>query len=85
MCLTKLSENLSHLKSWKYSTIDSLSNLVLEQTKKDGTQVPISLDTTQSIALEQASNKAKVKIKFGKKLMVDFIQMIMNFIIQRLN
>lgn len=54
-------------KSWKYSTIDSLSNLVLEQTKKDGTQVPISLDTTQSIALEQASNKAKVKIKFGKK------------------
>jgi hypothetical protein len=55
-------------KSWRYSTIDSLSGLLLEQTKKDGTQIPLNIDTRESVALEQGSNAAKVKIKFGKNI-----------------
>ena len=55
-------------KSWRYSTIDSLSGLMLEQTKKDGSHIPLSINTHESISLEQASNNTKVKVKFGKNI-----------------
>ena len=45
-----------------------MSGLVLEQTKKDGTNIPLSIDTSQSIALEQDSNTTKVKVNFGKNM-----------------
>jgi hypothetical protein len=55
-------------KSWRYSTIDSMSDLMLEQTQTDGTKIALSINTNQSIALEQASNTTKVKVKFGKNM-----------------
>ena len=53
-------------KSWKHSTIDSLTNLVLEQTLNNGNQVKIQLDDNLGLATEQNNNTTDIKIKYGK-------------------
>ena len=53
-------------KSWKHSTIDSLTNLVLEQTLKNGNQVNIQLGDNLGLATEQNNNTTDIKIKYGK-------------------
>ena len=54
-------------RSWKYSTIDSLTNIVLEQQKQSGETVPLVIDENQGLATEQSTSSTKVKIKYGKK------------------
>ena len=55
-------------KSWEHSTVDSLTNIVLEQPRKNGENATITLDERMGLATEQSSSKTKVKIKRGKKL-----------------
>ena len=55
-------------RSWKYSTIDSLTNIVLEQQKQSGEPVPLVIDENQGLATEQSTSSTKVKIKYGKKI-----------------
>jgi len=55
-------------KSWKYSTINSLGGISLEQTNLDGDRIPLVLNEAQSLATEQNANNTKVKIRRGKRI-----------------
>ena len=55
-------------KSWDYSTRNSLTNIVLEQTKIGGEPVPLVIDESLGLATEQSTSKTKVKIKRGSNI-----------------
>jgi len=55
-------------KSWKYSTINSLGGISLEQTNLDGDRIPLVINEAQSLATEQNANNTKVKIRRGKRI-----------------
>lgn len=55
-------------KSWDYSTRNSLTNIVLEQTKQSGSPVPLVIDEAQGLATEQTTSRTSVKIKRGKNI-----------------
>mgnify|MGYP001280767583 CR=1 FL=1 len=51
-------------KKWNYSTLDSGSNIILEQ----GEDIPLFSSTTNKLSTEQNNSEFKLNMRVGKKV-----------------
>ena len=54
-------------RKWKYSSLESTNELVLEQEVGAGNQVPLFSDINNKLSLEQSENASGIKIRYAKK------------------
>ena len=54
-------------RKWKYSSLESTNELILEQEVDDGTKVPLFSDINNKLSLEQSESDPAVTIRFAKK------------------
>tara|TARA_B100002019_G_scaffold253457_1_gene235011 strand:- start:6383 stop:10804 length:4422 start_codon:yes stop_codon:yes gene_type:complete len=54
-------------RKWKYSSLESTNELILEQEVDGGTKIPLFSDINNIISLEQSESDPAVTIRFAKK------------------
>lgn len=54
-------------RKWKYSSLESTNELILEQEVDGGTKVPLFSDINNKLSLEQSESDSAVTIRFAKK------------------
>lgn len=55
-------------RKWKYSSIESTNELILEQEVDGGNEIPLFSDINNKVSLEQSDNTSGVKIRYAKKI-----------------
>lgn len=54
-------------RKWKYSSLESTNELILEQEVDGGTKIPLFSDINNKLSLEQSESDSAVTIRFAKK------------------